>query len=413
MIRSKRIAFTSGIIALALVAGVLLSSWGGPRQLDAAPVDLSVPALAPDQLGQWCVDRKAQGTAGLSSRARNWLTDCVAIFGSGLTPGGPTPTPSATQTASPSPSPTVEPSPTVSPTATTPPATTPPASPSPSPILTTLTPTVTPTAGPQLNCWNRLAECGYPTLATVGVPAGLALTPYTGPTTITVTGTVIDGKTIGCGLDIRARDVVIRNSRVRCVGGTGIATDSGPTTSYPAGTGPDGLTRNTRIERVEVDCVNSKASGIWGHNLTAIGVWVHRCENGFELNAWSVVRDSVVECAEANAEGHGDGIQSQGGDHVWVQGNNLLQVNPVTSAIITNPDSNRYWVVEDNIMGGGAYTFYLPENGRTGWLVQNNRFIRAKTGALYSAAFGLTDACGAPIVWINNRIDDNWSLVPC
>jgi hypothetical protein len=262
-----------------------------------------------------------------------------------------------------------------------------------------------------LNCWNRLAACGYPNASNTGVPAGLVLTAYTGPTRITVDGTVIDGKTIGCGLDIHARDVVIRNSRVVCTGGTGIATDSGPATSYPAGTGPDGLNRNTRIERVEVDCVNNKASGIWGHNLTAVGVWVHRCENGFELNAWSLVRDSWIQSAEANADGHGDGIQSQGGDHVWVRHNNLLQQNPVTSAIITNPDSNRYWVVEDNFMGGGAYTLYCPENGRAGWIVQNNRFIRAKTSNIYSAAYGLTDACGTPITWLNNRLDDDFSLV--
>lgn len=99
----------------------MLSS--GPRQLDAAPVDLSVPALAPSELGRWCTERKAAGTAGLSTRARQWLNDCIAIFGG----SSPTSSPSASSSPTGSPSPTsspsasASPSPTVtaSPTATT------------------------------------------------------------------------------------------------------------------------------------------------------------------------------------------------------------------------------------------------------------------------------------------------------
>ena len=94
-------------------------------------------------------------------------------------PQGSTPTPSAT-TASPS----AQPSPSVSasPTATSPP-----------PAQT---------------------NGGFPDASNTGVPAGVTLSTYTGPCTITADGTIIDAKTVNCDLSIRATDVVIKRSRI-------------------------------------------------------------------------------------------------------------------------------------------------------------------------------------------------------
>lgn len=103
------------VLAPALLAGAF-ATWivtEQPNEVQITPVELAVPALAPDQLGQWCVDRRAQGMAGLSTRARNWLTDCIAVFGAGLTPGG-------SPSASPSGSPTAQPTPSSSQTGSTP-----------------------------------------------------------------------------------------------------------------------------------------------------------------------------------------------------------------------------------------------------------------------------------------------------
>ncbi len=50
----------------------------------------------------------------------------------------------------------------------------------------------------------------------------------------------------------------------------------------------------------------------------------------------------------------------------------------MTSAIITNPTQNNGWVVEDNLMGGGAYTLYCPEQG-TNLMVRDNRFVPPKS----------------------------------
>ena len=57
----------------------------------------------------------------------------------------------------------------------------------------------------------------FPNARTTGVPARVTLKPYHGPCTITRDNTVIDSKRVTCGLDIRARHVVIRNSSLRTV----------------------------------------------------------------------------------------------------------------------------------------------------------------------------------------------------
>jgi hypothetical protein len=54
----------------------------------------------------------------------------------------------------------------------------------------------------------------WPYEGNTGVPAGTALSAYTGPCTITAANTVIDKKTINCNLDIRAKNVSITNSKV-------------------------------------------------------------------------------------------------------------------------------------------------------------------------------------------------------
>lgn len=54
----------------------------------------------------------------------------------------------------------------------------------------------------------------FPNEQNTGVPAGTVLTNYTGSCTITTAGTVIDKKTVNCGLDIRAQNVTITNSQI-------------------------------------------------------------------------------------------------------------------------------------------------------------------------------------------------------
>jgi hypothetical protein len=209
------------------------------------------------------------------------------------------------------------------------------------------------------------------------VPAGTALAVVNGGLEVIANGTVIENKEIRGCVDVRATAVTIRNSRIVCPGDVALATWNGGAAT---------------IERVEISCVTGEGTGIAGPNFIARAVHIHDCENGLEINSNSSIVDSVISAREGSSDGHGDGIQSQGGNNVVIRHNTVLLVNPVTSAIITHPTNNNGWLVENNLMGGGAYTVYCPEQG-SNFVVRNNRFVPAKSGSLYSAAYGLTDAC--------------------
>jgi hypothetical protein len=302
----------------------------------------------------------------------------------------PSPSPTSPGTASPSPTPSSTPAPTSS--SPTPTAT----SPSPSPS------TSTPGTPTTRNCFDNLAACGYPTTTTTGVPAGTVLT-VRGNLTINSPNTIWQNLDIQGCVDINATGVILRNSKITCPGGTGINTEDVR--------GGSSYANNVQLSHVEVTCVNAKGSGIWGRNFDARSVYVHDCENGFEVNDWSRIIDSYIVAREATSDGHGDDIQSQDGNNVLVQHNTFAGLNPITSSIITNPTLNNGWIVENNFLSAGAYTLYCPEEGKN-WVVRNNRFYPAKTGNSHSAAFGLTDECNDPnIAWSGNYRDDNGAVV--
>jgi hypothetical protein len=54
----------------------------------------------------------------------------------------------------------------------------------------------------------------WPGPSNTGVPSGIALTAYTGPCAVTMPNTVIDAKTITCHINVRADNIVIKNSRI-------------------------------------------------------------------------------------------------------------------------------------------------------------------------------------------------------
>jgi hypothetical protein len=232
------------------------------------------------------------------------------------------------------------------------------------------------------------------------VPAGTALTVVS-DLTIRAGGVFEAFEVRGCVTILTAQPVTLRNMRVtgagaNCFGGM-VGNDNAPAGG------------SLLLDHVEALCSDGRSHGFWVHNATLNAVKSIGCENGAEINANTIVRDSYFKTREATSEGHGDGIQSQGGDNVLIQHNTLLEDNPVTSAIITNPDLNRNWSLVDNFLGGGAYTLYCPENGKAGWRVIGNRFV-AK-GQPGGAAYGMTDACNGLPVWSNNRYDHNGATV--
>jgi hypothetical protein len=248
----------------------------------------------------------------------------------------------------------------------------------------------------------RLAACGYPTLASTGVPAGTVLTAYTGSLTISAAGTVIDGKAIPNCLNVTAVNVTIRNSRITCTSGlAGVYGDNAPSAA------------NLRIERVEINCVTGQRHGVWVHGATIVGAYIHDCENAGEINANTVVRDSYLASRETGA-GHADDLQSQGGSDVIIDHNTFAGLNPITSSIITNPTGNSRWAIIGNFFSAGAFTLYCAENASGAWVVRDNRFygpVGNWQSDPHRPAYGFTDGCSGVGTWLNNYRDDSLQSV--
>jgi hypothetical protein len=149
---------------------------------------------------------------------------------------------------------------------------------------------------------------GFPSAATTGVPAGTALSAYTGPCTVTAANTVIDAKTINCDLSIRAKGVTISRS---VVNGTVYAdtngsasftiSDSDVRIGARMGTGiGDGYFTALRVEvtggnrsiNCFIDCT-VEDSYVHGQFRDATGV-AH--ESGIRMGSGSVIRGNTIGC---------------------------------------------------------------------------------------------------------------------
>jgi hypothetical protein len=398
-------------IAASIAAGLLtlaaIASTAGASGADAGLAGLE---LARVQQANCQVLLAGATSSGQRNRANACIADQQVIIDR-LTAASASPSssPSATQAPSSSPSTSTPQSPSPSPTSSLVPTSSSPV-PTPSPTLT----------GPpalQTNCWAQLAACGYPDRATTGrhLTGGFAATT-SGDLHIFTAGTVIDNRLHTGAIYVHAANVTIRNSVINLTSTVpwGINTEAVPAS------GP------TIIVDTDVTCAAGQAHGvgaITGPNFRATRIWSVNCENALEMGNNSQVVDSYLRGSE-NGPGdpHGDGIQAQSGSNIVIRHNTLLQGNPMTSAIITNPTLNSHWLVENNIMGGGAYTFYCPEDPAQGdFVVRNNRFYPYKNatgqklyelGDNHAPAYGQTDECSdSRITWTGN-IDEYLRTVP-
>jgi hypothetical protein len=210
----------------------------------------------------------------------------------------------------------------------------------------------------------------------------------------------------GC-LYVVASNVTIKNTRVRMA----------DTCFYGISTYDVSSNGLTTIDRVEVVCNYAHGSAIAGPGLRVSRVYVHGCENGFEVNGNSTISDSYIigtENPKHNNDPHGDDIQSQGGSDVIINHNTFAGLNPITSSIISNPNNNSRWTLTNNFFSAGAYTIYCPENVAGGWIVRDNRFYGPFgnwTSDPHRPAYGFTDACGGVGTWTGNYRDDTGAVV--
>ena len=163
----------------------------------------------------------------------------------------------------------------------------------------------------------------WPDATNTGVPPGTALLPYTGPTTITVAGTVIQDKTVNNGdfaFAVEAPNVVFRRCKITNNGYWGIRSDKYAFT----------------VEDCEISGSGSGNSAIacdLGGTFTRCHL--HGFENGFQASGTAIIRDCYIHDLLHRPTAHPDGIAMQGGskntliDHCTVVGlgNAAIYVN--------------------------------------------------------------------------------------
>jgi hypothetical protein len=257
-------------------------------------------------------------------------------------------------------------------------------------------------AGPPPNCtsnvWNNLEACGWPGPTNTGVPAGTALTQSNGTLTVTVDGTVIDGKKIVGGIEVAAKNVVIKNSSIsKSANGAG---GSGVVNVHPGA--------SATIENSTLDGTNSTHSCIWheGTSMTAKG------NNCFGVNdgifSWATVEGGsgagdnfdiegnyLHDFTVNAANGHIDGYQTEGASNGVIRHNTIDVVEEQNASVSiwnSRTDADNI-VIDDNLFAGAGFSIYVedyspseqsPAGGYsvTNVKVTNNKFSTARYGCV-------------------------------
>jgi hypothetical protein len=143
---------------------------------------------------------------------------------------------------------------------------------------------------------NGFGGC-WPSPDTVGVPAGVTLTAYTGPCTITAPNTVISEKTVNCDpVEVRTTGVRIERSLLHG------AIDVGTHGTDPEGDDPIHLT----VVDSEIDA-GPPASGDWrpisASHFYVSGSYLHGTYSGAECHNACTIVDSYVHGFGSHASG--------------------------------------------------------------------------------------------------------------
>jgi hypothetical protein len=217
-------------------------------------------------------------------------------------------------------------------------------------------------------CISQPSACGFPDATNTGAHG--TLTVVQGDVTLSTAGQVYQDKDVHGCITVTAPNVTIRNVKVACGG------------FYVIDHFPSGASTLT-IEDTTVVCTNPFSTGIGEWQIVARRVDVSGCTNGFDIDRNALIEDTychdLTPESGATADVHTDCVQGSMTNDVTIHHNTLLTPFYGTSAIggacsvCSNPRVT--WVVENNLLDGGAYALYCAGGyGEIGSIVQNNRF---------------------------------------
>jgi hypothetical protein len=246
----------------------------------------------------------------------------------------------------------------------------------------------------------------WPNATNTGVQPGITLTNYTGPMTITAAGTVIENKTIGGTLEIKAANTTVRNCLFKGFNYWGILADN---------------QSGTRVEHCEFDGTGStRTSGMGvggGTNSAVLYCNIHHMTLGIQLQGRCTVQHNYIhdqfDTSSNPDDRHFDGITVFGGGNQNDAGQSLIDHNWIhipggTASIFIKtefgPISNV--IVNNCNLANGSYTVYSEEAGGkqiTGVQFTNNIIGRGQ--------YGYANIVGNTVVWTNNK-DPNGTVIP-
>ncbi len=265
----------------------------------------------------------------------------------------------------------------------------------------------------------------WPGPTNTGVPAGTALTNYTGPCVITTANTVIDSKTINCadGMGILAANVTIKNSKVN----TYILVDTDRV---------GGINFSLTLQDSEVDAQGSLQSAVGGANLTIIRANIHGGINGSECDPpmnFCTIKDSYLHNPTFvnNVDTHLGGFLSDGGVNLTITHNSIFCDTPVNNVgggctgdfnMIPNFAAINGALIEHNLFGANEDLSYCTYGGEKpssptphsyNIVYKDNIFQKGTNGicGAYGPVTGF-DINNAGNQWTNNKYTDGSVVNP-
>jgi hypothetical protein len=331
----------------------------------------------------------------------NYWVDVTFTTTTSTTPATTTPTTAMPTTTTAKPTTTTAP-----PTTTTPPTTTPP------PTTPTGAVPCALTAAAE-SCWDT--HTGVPGWTEEQIVAGQSpLQKVVGDVTVTVPGSVIDGKYIEGCIAVKANNVTIKNTLVRtsraCVGGSGQATGSAINTG--------GTATGLVIQDTEVDGLNANFdyTAIGPQGYTCIRCNVHGAVKNFWAGSNVTIRESYVHHPSTrNGSIHGEPIMADSGnnitiDHSWVS---AVGAGYMTGAVqfLASWGPGTGLTINNTFLEGGVGADLATDTRATNVRITNNAFSNNNGYGGTSFVYGFNRS-GAGNVWTGNYVPQTGAALP-
>ncbi|WP_369140394.1 hypothetical protein [Modestobacter versicolor] len=192
-----------------------------------------------------------------------------------------------------------------------------------------------------------------------GVPAGTVLEP-SGDLEVTEEGAVVDGLDVDGCVVVRADDVTIQNTRIRC---------GDPDTANVVQVA-DGVT-GLLVQDTEIDGMGTADIGVGWSDYTLRRVEIHRTNDGARLGDDVLIERSWIHDMTRQGELHPDCVQATQGVGITLRGNNLdvpaRDIGDLNNAAImlgseTGKRRLEQVLVEGNWLNGGNYTVNVRQD---------------------------------------------------